>query len=101
ELLAAVTADEIALPYIRPERESDLLEHFVTGRMALLVINRFEVIDIDHDAADGPAGNHARIPVVVKLRKQSPAVQAAGQWIERRQQRQLPVLPTNVIARSF
>src|SRR5581483_9769178 len=56
ELLSAPAADEIGLADGAGDRTGDRAQHAVAGGVAELVVQRLEVVDVEEDEAERPAG---------------------------------------------
>ena len=67
--------------------------------MAEAVVDRLEVVDVDHDEAHGVAVAHRAGPVGFQLLEERAAVEAARERVEGGQFVQLAVLPLNFVAR--
>src|SRR5207237_795064 len=55
EFLAAVTADQVAFAHHRAQGFSHLLQHLVADAVSVGVIDRLEVVDVHHHAAEAVA----------------------------------------------
>ena len=55
ELLAPVAGHRVGLPDRRPQECAKGPEGGVAGRMAMGVVERLEVVDVEHDQPDGSA----------------------------------------------
>src|SRR5215469_5973677 len=58
ELLAPITADHVNLTNLLTENTGHLTQHFVAEQVSKLVVETFEVVDVDHD--DGQVSAVAR-----------------------------------------
>ena len=50
ELLAAEPADDVALAHLRPQRRGDRDQHVVPGEVAVGVVDRLEVVEVEDEA---------------------------------------------------
>src|SRR5690606_9844336 len=84
ELLAAMSADEVARApreAARAEDGADAAERVVAGGVPLGVVERLEVIDVDHQEPDRRARPHGALPLPFERDLEGAAVGEAGQRV--------------------
>ena len=101
ELFPAVTANNVAFAQTVAQDAAYLLNHFIADRMAMVVVDRLEVVDIDHDARQGVPVALGPVELDLESLKKGAPVETAGQWILGGQDLQGPVLAGNFVTGTF
>ena len=78
ELVAAVARDAVERAELAHERLHDLAQHRVAGLVAVVVVDELEVVEVDQQARERPAGAHRAADLLVQAPAHRAVVHAAG-----------------------
>ena len=81
ELLAAVASGDVAAAHLRADAVRELPQHLVARQVTEPVVDRLEVIDVDHEARQRRSLAAAARELLVQARLQIAAVVPTGQHI--------------------
>src|SRR5256885_4849095 len=100
-LLAAIAANDVLVGHVEPNRLRDERDDAVTGRVAELVVDLLEGIDVDHRAAQRRLLRDRVLEDASERLEERAPVHAAGQRIARGEIAQLGVVLLDGLARIF